>query len=314
MFDGFDSTPLRMAILGTGMLGLVSGALGSFAVIRRQSLLGDAISHAALPGVVLGFLLPYGCALALTHSGADATARMLSDWAGSPMAILLGAAVAGWVGTCLVGIVVRHTRIPFDAALGGVLSVFFGFGMVLLTWLQHHVPCASAFGLERYLFGNASGILESDLWAIGIVGGAALLLLSLFWKELKLLCFDPGYASANGFPVQRLDLLLTTLLVIAVVIGLQSVGVVLMSAMIVAPASAARQWTDRLGTMVVLAGVFGAAAGIVGSSLAHALSERGRSIPTGPTIVLCATLWVLVSLSFAPRHGWLRKTRSESEP
>lgn len=134
---------------------------------------------------------------------------------------------------------------------------------------------------------------------IGVLGGIVLVFLLVFWKEFKLLSFDPDFAFSLGFPVRILDVLLTTLLVIAIVIGLQTVGVVLMSAMVVAPAAAARQWTDRLGVMVTVSGIFGALAGVSGALI----SSQAARIPTGPTIVLCASAIVLFSLLLAPNRG-----------
>ena len=230
----FDYT-LRTVALGAGILGLVSGALGSFAVLRKQSLMGDAISHAALPGIVLAFML--------TRSKAS-------------LVLVLGAAIAGWVGMLLVLSIVRYTRVKEDSALGLILSVFFGFGLMLLTFVQRW-PDATQAGLDSFLFGQAAAMLQSDVMLMGLLGGLALAIMALFWKEFKLFSFDREFGATLGFPVRALDILLTTLLVTAIVIGLQAVGVVLMSAMIVAPAAAARQWTDKLSVMVILAGFLG---------------------------------------------------------
>src|SRR5438067_5970445 len=238
----FDNYTLRTVALGAAALGAVSGALGAFAVLRRQSLLGDAISHAALPGIALAYLL--------THSKA-------------PLVLAAGAALAGWLGTLAVLAVVRQSRVPYDSALGLVLSVFFGFGLLLLTWLQKR-PDASQAGLDKFLFGQAATLLADDVRALAGLGAAAVAVLALLWKEFKLLAFDPDFAASLGYPVRGLDALLTGLLVLAVVLGLQCVGVVLMSALVVAPAAAARQWTDRLGVMVLLAALFGGASGLAG--------------------------------------------------
>jgi manganese/zinc/iron transport system permease protein len=272
-----DDYTLRMVVLGSAILGVVSGALGSFAVLRKQSLLGDAISHAALPGIALAFLL--------TRSKA-------------PLVLVCGAALAGWLATLLMMSILRTTRIKEDTALGLVLSVFFGLGLMLLTFLQKQADAGQA-GLEKFLFGQAATLLASDVGTMAVLGGAALLAMLLFWKELKLLSFDPDFGATLGYPMRTLDVLLTSLLVIAIVIGLQVVGVVLMSAMIVAPAAAARQWTDRLGGMVALAALFGALAGISGGLL----SSSPAQLPTGPTIVVCLSGLVAVSLLFAPRRG-----------
>lgn len=277
----FSDYTLRTVALGTTVLGLVSGALGSFAVLRRQSLLGDAISHAALPGVVLAFLL--------TRSKA-------------PLVLVLGAGIAGWLATLWVITIIKRTRIKEDAALGLVLPVFFGLGMVLLTYTQQ-LPDARQAGLDHFLFGQAAALLERDVLTMAILGAIALLLMGIFWKEFKLLAFDRDFGHSLGFPTGRLDVLLTTLLVVAIVIGLQAVGVVLMSAMVVAPAAAARQWTDRLGVMVALAAFFGALAGVTGT----VISTTAPGLSTGPTIVLSASVLVLFSLLFAPNRGLISR-------
>ncbi len=268
---------LRTVALGSAALGLVSGALGAFAVLRRQSLLGDAVSHAALPGIVLAFLL----------TGSKA-----------PLVLVIGAALTGWLASLLVLLVVRASRIKLDSALGIVLSSFFGFGLVLLSLAQRHAGASQA-GLDRFLFGQAAALVGADLVTMAGLGALVLAALALFWKEFKLLSFDAAFAGSLGLPVRGLEVILTSLLVLAIVIGLQTVGVVLMSAMIVAPATAARQWTDRLGRLVLLAGAFGALAGLVGALLSS-LVER---LPTGPTIVLAITLIAVLSLLFAPRRG-----------
>jgi manganese/zinc/iron transport system permease protein len=270
---------LRTVALGAAALGATSGALGSFAVLRKQSLLGDAISHAALPGIALAFLF----------TGSKATPVLVA-----------GAAVAGWLGTLAVMKITRATRVKEDSALGIVLAVFFGFGLVLLTYVQKR-PDASQAGLDRFLFGQAATLLHRDVILIASLGSLALLGAALFWKEFKLLSFDPDYGASLGFPMRAVDVILTTLLVVSIVIGLQTVGVVLMSAMVVAPAAAARQWTDRMGRMVAVAGLFGALAGVSGA----VISSLTEHLPTGPTIVLCLTALVVLSILFAPNRGVL---------
>jgi manganese/zinc/iron transport system permease protein len=290
-YDLFFLYTLRTVALGAGTLGIVGGALGSFAVLRKQSLLGDAMSHAALPGIVLAFLL----------TGSR-----------TPLVLMLGAIAAGWIGTLLMMRIIQSTRIKIDSALGLVLSVFFGLGLMLLTFAQKR-PDASQAGLKKYLFGQAATLLERDVITMAAFGLVALALMLIFWKEFKLLSFDSDFAASLGWPVRWLDVLLTTLLVIAIVVGLQAVGVVLMSAMIVAPAAAARQWTDRLGLMVGLAALFGALAGVSGA----VISSTATGLSTGPTIVLCASLIVLVSLLLAPNRGllwdWVRRQRNRRQ-
>lgn len=279
---------LRTVALGAATLGIVGGGLGSYAVLRGQSLLGDAISHAALPGIALAFLI----------TGSKA-----------PLPLMLGAAATGVGATLFIIGVTNTTRIPYDSALALALSAFFGVGLVLLTYLQQHAGAAQA-GLDAFLFGQAAALVERDVVTMAVLGGVALVAMLLFWKEFKLLAFDPDFGRSIGVPIRTLDVVLTTLLVVAIVIGLRTVGVVLMSAVIVAPAAAARQWTDRLGAMVGLAAAFGAVSGVSGA----VVSGTTANLPTGPTIVLCMGVVVIVSLLVAPNRGllwrWWRQRRT----
>lgn len=288
LYDLFFDYTLRTVALGAAILGIVSGMLGSFAVLRKQSLLGDAISHAALPGIVLAFLI---------------TRQR------EPAVLMLGALVAGWVATLFMLAITRTTHIKNDTALGLVLSVFFGFGLMLLTFAQR-LPDATQAGLDKFLFGQAATLLQRDVITMAVIGVLALGLLATFWKEFKLITFDPEFAASLGYPVRVLDILLTTLLVIAIVIGLQTVGVVLMSAMIVAPAAAARQWTDKLSLMILLGGLFGALAGVGGTLI----SSSGERLATGPVIVLFVSAIVLISMLFATNRGllwnWMRSQQN----
>ena len=286
----FDYT-LRTVALGAAVIGIVAGALGAFAVLRRQSLVGDAMSHAALPGIAIAYLI---------------TGEKTN------VVLLTGAAIAGWLATLAVLGIVRQSRVKFDGALGLVLSVFFGFGLMLLTYIQRQ-PDASQAGLDKFLFGQAATMIQSEVQNMALVGAVALGILFALWKSFKLLSFDSDFAATIGFPVRVLDVALTTLIVVAIVLGLQAVGVVLMSAMIVAPAAAARQWTNRLGVMVLVSAFFGALAGVSGATI----SATETQLPTGPVIVVCVSAIVLFSLCFAPNRGllwaWFARRRKGEE-
>jgi manganese/zinc/iron transport system permease protein len=286
----FTDYTLRTVALGVAVLGAVSGALGSFAVLRRQALLGDAMSHAALPGIVLAFLF---------------TGQR------DPLILLIGAGVTAWLGAVLLQGITRTTRIKEDGGLALILAVFFGLGLVLLSISQRR-PDAAQAGLNSFLFGQAAAMVTRDVVTIAGIGAVALLTLAMFWKQFKLISFDPDYAASLGMPVRRLSILLTSLIIVAIVLGLQTVGVVLMSAMLVAPAAAARQWTNRLGLMVLLAALFGAVAGVAGALI----SATARGLSTGPTIVLCVSVIVVVSLLFAPGRGviWRNRRLTVGEP
>ncbi|PDV99319.1 metal ABC transporter permease [Candidatus Chloroploca asiatica] len=284
----FADYTLRMVALGSAMLGIVSGVLGCFAVLRRQALLGDAMSHAALPGIVVAFLL---------------TGQR------DPLILMLGAAGSAWLAALLLMSVTRTTRVKEDSSLALILAVFFGTGLVLLSWLQQR-PDAAQAGLRSFLFGQAAAMVARDVQVMVALGVPTLVLVALFWKQFKVLTFDPEYAASLGLPVRGLSVLLTSLIIVAIVLGLQTVGVVLMSAMLVAPAAAARQWTDRLGVMIVLAGLFGASAGVVGALI----SATARGLATGPTIVLCLGVLTLVSFLFAPNRGLIWRYTRQAVP
>ncbi|MBE33419.1 ABC transporter [bacterium] len=275
-FFQFNYT-LTIVMAGAFILGISSGLLSSFAVLRQQSLLGDVISHAAFPGIAIAFLI-----------------MMTKD----PLGLFFGAMVSGWIGTLFVNAIVRFTTLSYDAAFGIILSVFFGLGIVLLSYIQR-VPSSEKAGLNSFLFGSASTMLYQDVITMALFSLIIILFIFLFWKEFKLLSFDPNFMSSLGFPVYKLNLLLTTLLVISIVIGLQMVGVVLMSAMVIAPAAAARQWTSHLGRMVLLSGFFGLLSGVIGTLFSNFIPH----ISTGPMIVVIVSFLVVVSLLFAPHRG-----------
>ncbi len=253
--------------------------LGSFAVLRKQSLLGDAISHAALPGIALAFLI----------TGAKDT-----------NILLLGALVSGLIGTFWIRGMITKTHLKTDTALGLILSLFFGFGMLLLTFIQKQ-PNANQAGLDKYLFGQAATLVEKDVWLMATVTGICLIVLLLFWKEFKIMLFDADFTKTLGFNIRFIDILITFFIVLAIVLGLQTVGVVLMSAMLLAPAAAARQWTNRLSVMIFLAAIFGAFSGVMGT----AISATQNNLSTGPVIVLVAAVFVIVSFIFPPGRGIL---------
>ncbi len=266
-----------LVVVGSAIVGLVSGVMGTFTVLRRQSLLGDAISHAALPGVAIAFLITQ-----TKH----------------PLALLAGAMISGWISSSLVIAIVRRSIIKSDAAMGIVLSVFFGLGLMLLSIIQR-MGAANQSGLSHYLFGNASTLLQGDLlWMIGIAVMVCFGV-ALCWKEFKLLAFDIEFGNAAGFRMDRIEFLLSSLTVIGIVIGIQTVGVILMSALLVAPAAAARQWSRSVGQMVILSATIGATSSATGAWLSATVAH----LPTGPTIVLTLTVVVVISLLFAPERG-----------
>lgn len=264
---------LLVVLAGISMVGLLAGVLGVFVLLRGQSLLGDAISHAALPGIALAFLI--------THSK-------------SQLILLVGGAFSGAIGMVLVTLVTTQTRLKKDAAQGMVLSIFFGLGLVLLTVIQKQ-PISNQSVLNKFLFGNVSTLLYTELYAIAAVSVSVLFCIKLFWKELVAYSFDPLYVQAIGFGQKTLTLLLSSMLLLAIVVGLQSVGVILMSTMLIAPAAAARQWTSSARAMALLSGFFGAFSGVVGVFFSSSIP----GMPTGPMIVVVASGIAFISLAGA---------------
>ena len=273
----------RVVVLGTTLLGLAAGTIGSFTLLRKRALMGDALSHATLPGLALAFLL--------------ATAW---GYSGKTLPVLLsGAAATGVLGMTTILLIRNLTRLKEDAALGIVLSVFFGGGVALLSVAQQTE--ARAAGLEAFIVGKTASMVASDAWLIACAGLACTAVSLLLFKELKLLCFDEGFALSRGFPVVGLDLLLMGLVVIVTIIGLQAVGLVLMIAMLVIPAAAARFWTERMTRMTWIAAVVGAVSGMIGSAMSALLPR----LPSGPMIVLASSALFVVSMFCGPARGVL---------
>lgn len=279
---------VRWVVMASLLLGLSGGVLGSFAFLRKQSLMGDVLAHAALPGICIAFML-------------TGTRSML--W------FMIGAAIAGMLATFGIGFITRHSRIKQDAALAMSLSVFFSVGVVLLTHIQHHVR-GNQSGLDTFLFGQAAAMTMSDVYLLATVALILIAACALFFKEFKLISFDPEFAKGIGLPVAALEQFLMFLIVIAVIVGIQAVGVVLMAALLIIPAVTARYWTDHLGHMVVIAGAIGAFSGFSGTIL----STLAHHLPTGPLTVLSATFLFALSLILSPKRGlvgkWLSRRKA----
>ena len=282
-FSFFQDPNTRWILTGTILLGICSGVIGSFAYLRKQSLMGDALAHAALPGICVAFMI----------TGTK-----------SIFVFLLGALVAGIIATFAIGYITRETRIKQDAALGIILTVFFGVGIVLLTQIQHS-SYGNQSGLDKFLFGQAAAMISRDVVTMAVICVTLIIVVTLFFKEFKLVSFDPGFAKGIGLPIRFLDQFIMFLLVVAVVVGIQAVGVVLMAAMLITPAVSARYWTNKLAHMIVLSGLFGGISGFVGTLI----STFGTNLPTGPLIVLAATAIFVFSILFAPAKGVFAKLR-----
>ncbi|MGE0253204.1 MAG: metal ABC transporter permease [Alphaproteobacteria bacterium] len=267
---------------GTTLLGIAAGIVGVFVVLRRRALVADAVSHGTLPGVALAFL----GAVALGMDG-----RSLP-------VLLTGATATGILAVLAVQWIRDHTRLPEDAAIGTVLSVFFGAGIVLLSHIQT-LPGGGQAGLETFLLGAAATMNRGEAVTIAVAATAALAAVALLHKEFAVLAFDPDWAAARGWRTARLDLALLALLVLVVVIGLKAVGLVLVIALVIVPPATARLWYGRIGPMTLLAGAFGGIAGWAGT----AASALFADLPAGAVIVLVAAGMFGASLLLAPRRG-----------
>jgi manganese/zinc/iron transport system permease protein len=276
-FFSFSDPNIRFVAFGSVLLTASSAIVGSFTFLNKKSLIGDAIAHAVLPGICLGFIV---------------------SQTKNPVILICGAFITGWLSLVAVEFITSRTRIKEDTAIGLILSVFFGVGIVMLTVIQKSGNAAQS-GLDHFLFGKAAALVGSDLMAFGTVAVILLVIVYLLFKEFALLAFDKDYARSIGLPVKRIELVLTSLIVLAVVIGIQAVGVVLMAAILITPAAAARFWTNRITVMIMLASVFGAISGLSGAYISYIQP----AMPTGPWIVIVISTIAFISFFFAPSRG-----------
>ncbi len=286
-FFSFSDPNVRYVTLGTMVLAATAAMVGSFSFLRKRALVGDAIAHSILPGVCLAFMV----------SGSK-----------TPLVLIIGAIITGWISLLVIDGISRTTKLKNDAAIGIVLSVFFGLGILLLTSIQHSGNASQA-GLDKFLFGKAASLTKDDIITFSSIGIVLIIVVLLFYKEFKLISFNPDYAKVIGLPVKFLEFILATITVLAVAVGIQAVGVVLMAALLITPASGARFWTHRLGNMIVIAMVFGALSGFFGSYISYV----APNMPTGPWVVMCLSILAIGSIWFAPKRGMLAKYKIQAE-
>ena len=273
----------RVVLLGTTLLGIASGVVGTFMLLRKRALVGDVISHASLPGIAAAFLF------------------IETAWPGhgkSLGGLLIGATISGLLGVGSVLLIRHFTRLKEDAALAIVLSVFFGAGIALMTVLQD-MPSGNMAGLQGFIYGKAAAMVASDIELIAICAAVVLVLSTLLFKELAALCFDEGYSASQGWPVVGLDLILMGMVTVVTVIGLQSVGLLLVVGMLIIPAASARFWTDHLQSMTVVAAAIGGLAALLGV-IASAVFAN---LAAGPIIILAGAVLFGISMLFSPKRG-----------
>jgi manganese/zinc/iron transport system permease protein len=281
----FQDYNTRVVIIGATLLGLAAGLVGTFLLLRKRALLSDAISHATLPGIALAFIVM----------------SLLLGNGKNLIGLIAGAAVFSILGTASVIFIQKYTRLKDDAALGIVLSVFFGFGIALMG-LATRMETGNAAGLSSFIYGKTASMLFFDAMLIALTALGTIIFCILFFKEFALICFDEEYGATQGWPVIRLDFLMMGLVIVVTVIGLQAVGLILVVALLIIPAAAARFWTFRLRHMLWLSGVFGALSGMLGS----AFSALMANLPAGAVIVLTASIIFLFSMTFGSARGILR--------
>lgn len=278
---GYNAT---LVTLGASLLGAAAGMAGTFLYLRKNALISDAISHATLPGLGFAFLVAFGF-------GID----------GRQLFILLsGSALSAALGLYFVNWLTRETRLTQDTAIGCVLSVFFAFGVVLLTIIQV-IPAGRKAGLESFLLGSTAGMLYSDALLILVLSIITALVLFVFLRPIKLVVFDQGYSETLGISVRRVDFIILMVTLAVTVLGMKIVGLILIVALLIIPAVSARFWSERTNIILVTATLFGALSGYIGS----AISAVSPGLPTGPIIVLCCFGLFLFSFLFAPKRGVL---------
>lgn len=280
-FLSFEDYTTRLVTGGIVFLSMSAAVAGSFAFLRKSSLLGDAIAHAILPGIAIAFMV--------THTK-------------NPLYLLMGALLAGWLAIFLIEYLSQRTKLSKDTATAAILSVFFGLGILLLTHIQHS-GAGNQSGLDRFLFGSAASMQSQDLLVYGAVAILLILVVTLLYKELMLYSFNPEYAEILGLPTRWLQMTLNTITVLAVAIGIQAVGVVLMAALLITPAAAARFWTDRLHLLILVAAIFGGFSGLVGSYMSFSAPQ----MPTGAWVVCSLSVLAILSILLAPNRGMLQR-------
>ncbi|MBM2290330.1 metal ABC transporter permease [Sulfitobacter pseudonitzschiae] len=276
---GYNAT---LVTLGAGILGIAGGVGGSFLFLRKRALVSDAVSHATLPGVGLAFVL-------MVAMGGDG--RNL-------IGLLAGGAVSAAIGLLCVNWLSTRTRLAEDAAIGAVLSVFFGFGIVVLTYIQTMSSGRQA-GLESFLLGSTAGMLQSDALVLVLAAALTLALVLILRRPLTLVAFDPDFALATGRNVNRIDLAMMGIVLAVTVVGLKIVGLILIVALLIIPPVTARFWTERVDRVLLGAGIVGGLSGYVGAAISAAVPD----VPTGPIIVLVSFALFMISLLCAPGRG-----------
>lgn len=276
------SSNFQWVFVSTLLLGIAAGLIGCLAYWKKQSLMSDALSHAALPGVVLAFLLFQTKELGV---------------------LIIGASISALLGAFFIQVIQSTTRIKEDTAMGMILAVFFGGGIVLLT-IVNRSSGGNQAGLDQFIFGQAAAMVRSDVIFMSILAAFVISVILIGFKEWKLFLFDPNFAKGLNLSVRGMNIIYLLILVLTIVIGIQAVGVILMAALLIIPPVSARYWTHSFHTMMWLSGLFGGISGAIGTTL----SAMGQGWPTGPFIVLTSGTLFLISLFFGMKKGMFVET------
>lgn len=268
--------------IGSTLLGLACGVIGTFSVLKKESLIGDAVAHASLPGICLAYIITGEKSLHV---------------------LLIGALISGILSILIIKYLSTYKIFKFDNILSLVLATCFGFGIVLITYIQT-LSGANKAGLNNFIFGQAAAILKSDLYIIICVSILIILVVIVYWHKFKVVIFDETFANVifGKKKTNYYNKILSFLLIVAIIVGLEMVGVILISTLLIVPAISARQWTNNLLTLVILSGFFGGICGLFGT----AISSSELNLPTGPVIVLLLSIVFIVSILFSPKRGMLK--------
>ena len=273
----FEDPNVAFVALATIMLGGISGVVGSFNFLRKKTLVGETVAHSMLPGVLAAFMLSQ-----VKH----------------PLFLIMGAAASGWLSIRYVDYITTHSKIKGDSALAIVLSSFFGLGIVMLTVIQNKFP-AEQSGLDHYIFGNAAAMTPEDSTAFSVVSVVVLLLVFSFYHSIKAVLFNPDYARSIGISLPKMESLISFMTILSIAVGLKAVGIVMMSALLIIPPTAAQFWTRKFHVMLLLAGFFGALSGWLGAFVSYLKS----GMPTGPWTIVIVAMIAFLSMLFAPKRG-----------
>ena len=280
-FLSFQNPTLQIIAIGIFFLSVSSAMVGCFSFLRKQSLIGDAVAHGVLPGICLSFLL----------------------FENKNIYVLLwGASLTAWLSIATIQFVYSRSKIDKDTSMGIILSVFFGFGIVLLTIIQGKSASAQA-GLDKFIFGKAASMIDTDVITIVIISLLVIATIILLYKNLVIVSFDENFAKTIGLKVRLFKFILTMMTVLVIVIGIQSVGIVLISALLITPPVTARFWTNKLNFMILIACIFSIISGFGGTYISYTY----ENMPTGPWIVVFMSVFAFISFAVAPEKGFISK-------